>query len=113
MAELEGGWRHAASEMQRLARHAHLPVLFTEVGIPSLKGAAAAPWDYTARGECDLELQRRAFEAFGRVFFSEARDDDPFLGMLFYDWWGAGGEGDTNYTARGKPAESVWRELLR
>ncbi len=111
LAQLESGWRHAEAEMQRLARFSHRPVLFTEIGIPSLKGAAGAPWDYTARGECDLEVQRRAFEAFGNVFTrgSESR----FLGMLLYDWWGLGGAGDTNYTAREKPAAGVWRELLR
>lgn len=111
LENLESGWRHAKSEMERLARFSHSRVLFTEIGLPSLKGAAAAPWDYTAQGEPDHELQRLSFEAFGNVFVAD--DEAPFLGMLLYDWWGLGGEGDTNYTARGKPAAEVWRELLR
>ena len=113
LENLESGWRHAAAEMERLARFSHHSVLFTEVGIPSLEGAAAAPWDYTARGECDLELQRLSFEAFGNVFRGKRGTEGRFLGMLLYDWWGLGGEGDTNYTARGKPAAEVWRDLLR
>lgn len=111
LENLESGWRHAKSEMERLARISHSRVLFTEIGLPSLKGAAAAPWDYTAQGEPDHELQRLSFEAFGNVFLADG--ESPFLGMLLYDWWGLGGEGDTNYTARGKSAAEVWRDLLR
>ena len=73
---------HAAAEMERLARVSHHPVLFTEVGIPSLEGAAAAPWDYTARGECDLELQRLSFEAFGNVFRAQARSRGTLPGHV-------------------------------
>ena len=113
LADLDAGWRLAKLEMERLARFSHHRVLFTEVGMPSLKGAAAAPWDYTAQGESDHELQRLSFEAFGNVFLKGRGKDDPFLGMLLYDWWGEGGAGDTTYTARGKPAAKVWTELLR
>jgi hypothetical protein len=112
LENLAAGWRHARAEMRRLSRHAHRPVLFTEVGLPSLRGAAAAPWDYTATGDADLALQQRAFLAFRSVFVEEAAAEEPFLGMLLYDWWGLGGVGDTSYTARGKPAEDVWRSLL-
>ena len=111
--QLVSGWRHAASELKRLARYSHQSVLLTEVGLPSLKGAAAAPWDHTARGESDLDLQRRSFEAFGEVFLEDQSENPRFLGMLLYDWWGEGGEGDSTYTVRGKPAAGVWAALLR
>lgn len=107
--QLTEGWRHGFAEMQRLARLSHAPVLLTEVGMPSLKGAAGSPWDYTARGEVDLGMQARSFEAFGKLF---TKEEPTFLGMLLYDWWGYGGAEDTGYTAREKPAEAIWRELL-
>lgn len=110
LEELVGGWRHARDEARRLHAISRLPVVFTEVGLPSVVGGAAAPWDYTQAGEPDLALQARAFEAFAEVFTAES--DPAFRGMILYDWWGLGGESDTSYTARDKPAAEVWRVLL-
>ncbi len=112
LAQLEQGWRVARNEARRLGARSQLPVVLTEVGIPSLRGGAAAPWDYTREAPVDLDLQRRAFEAFANVFLPAGRPD-PFLGGLFlYDWWGRGGPEDATYTARGKPAAEVWRRVL-
>jgi hypothetical protein len=113
LKELTAGWRHGASELQRLEDRAGLPVVFTEVGVPSLKGGAGAPWDYTRQAVVDLDLQRRAFVAFERIFVTEGRPTAPCHGFFLYDWWGAGGPSSTTYTAREKPAADVWRRLLR
>jgi len=110
--ELAGGWLLAAAEMQRLEDSAALPVVFTEIGVPSSKGAAAAPWDYTRQSDIDLDLQRRAFVGFERVFVPDGRPAAPCHGFFLYDWWGEGGPASGTYTARGKPAEDVWRRLL-
>lgn len=111
--ELAAGWRHAGAEMQRLADFTGRPVVFSEIGVPSQRGAAATPWDYTRRAEVDLDLQRRAFEAFGDVFLPADRPQEMCRGFFLYDWWGLGGPSSGTYTARRKPAEAVWKRLLK
>ena len=112
LAELERGWRRALAEVRRLGARSHLPVVLTEVGVPSRRGGAAAPWDYTRDAPVDVDLQRRAFEAFERVFLPEGRPLPSVGGVFLYDWWGSGGTEDGTYTARKKPAEDVWRRIL-
>ena len=49
------------------------------------------------------------FEAFIAVW-----DKHPQLeGVYFYEWWGKGGETDTHYTPKGKPAEKVIRRWYK
>ena len=113
--ELEKGWRVARDELWALRERCELPVVLTEVGVPSRVGGAATPWDHTRRAAApDLAGQRAAFAAFRRVFTPDGTARDPaWLGVFLYDWWGEGGERDPGYTARGKPAAAEWRALLR
>lgn len=112
LADLEAGWRRAAREIETLARRSGLPVVLTEVGFPSRVWGAAGPWDYTGPGSVDLGLQERAFQAFRRVVLADARGGPRVRGAFLYEWWGRGGPQDAGYTARGKPAETVWRAIL-
>ena len=109
---LRAGWRAARSELRHLAAVSGLPAAFSEVGVPSVEGALARPWDYTLDGPPDPEAQRAAFEAFRSVFTPGGRPTDGFGGVFLYDYWGAGGLEDTTYTPRGKPAAEEWRRLL-
>jgi len=110
--ELRAGWRHALEEVRRLARVSGLPAILSEVGIPSQTGALGSPWDYTRNAPVDLEAQRAGFAAFADVFLPQGEPAPGMHGFLLYDWWGQGGAQDGSYTARGKPAEAVWRALL-
>lgn len=109
---LDAGWRIAAREVERLQKYSGLPVVLIEIGLPSQVGAAATPWDYTRTAPVDLEIQERVFEAFESVFLADGKRSPGFHGVFLYDWWGWGGADDGSYTARGKPAEKVWRSLL-
>ncbi len=112
-SELEAGWRRAARELEELARRSGRPVVLTELGLPSRVGGAETPWDYTGRAPVDLLVQARAFRAFRAVVLGEGRRGPPLAGVFLYEWWGRGGPDDPGYTARGKPAEEVWRAILR
>lgn len=81
------------------------PLLFTEVGYPSVDGGARRPYAYEVDGPPDLEEQRRAYEAFCEAW----RDEPRLVGTFFWIWSGAGGPDDHRYTPRGKPAEAVLR----
>lgn len=113
LGEVKAGWGKALEELRRLAKVSGLPVVFSEVGVPSQAGALGSPWDYTQMRMVDLEAQRLGFEAFRDVFTPNGAPAAGFHGGFLYDWWGEGGAQNMDYTARGKPAEQLWRQVLK
>ena len=81
------------------------PILFTELGYPSLDGAARAPWDYTQGTAMDHEEQRRCLTAFTETWI----DEPALAGVFFWNWWGPDDGQNTWYTIKGKPGEQVVR----
>ncbi len=107
--ELVRAWADVRDRLTRWQRIVQKPLVFTEVGYPSIDGAARSPWDYTQGRSLDLEEQRLAYEAFYTVWI-----DEPALsGVFFWNWWGPGGADDPWYTPKGKPAEAVIRRWFR
>ena len=104
--ELVRAWQRIRSEVEAWRRSFGRPIVITEVGYPSRRGAGTDPWNYSAEGVPDLEGQRRCYRAFQRVWSGEPN----LQGVYFYLWWGEGGPGDSGYTPRGKPAADVIRE---
>jgi len=93
-------WREHYMRLLRFQYRVGKPLLLTEVGYLSQRGAAARPWNEGANEPIDLDLQRRCYEAFRRVW-----DDEPRLaGAYFWNWFGWGGPTSNEYTPRGKPA---------
>jgi hypothetical protein len=98
--DLVHGWREQHLRLVRWQRRVDRPLLLTEVGYLSQRGAAARPWDEGADEPVDLELQRRCYEAVRRVWDGERR----LAGLYFWNWFGWGGPASKEYTPRGKPA---------
>ena len=99
-------WRLDLTEWHAGRRH---PLVFTELGYRSRAGCTATPWDEGAGGAVDLDEQRRAFEAFRRVWSAS-----PLLdGVYVWNWYGFGGPTSIGYTPRGKPAEVEVKRLLQ
>ncbi|HXH49514.1 MAG TPA: hypothetical protein VNM47_09230 [Terriglobia bacterium] len=95
-------------KVEAVQKRFHKPVIFTEVGFPSVTGGNRRPWADGKRGESDLELQARCYQAIFQAFY----DKPWFQGMY---WWkvgsnGFGGPGDTSLTPWGKPAMQVIRD---
>lgn len=106
--QLAAAWRHPRYQLAALRARLKKPVVITEVGYPSLVSAARYPWDETRKGAIDLELQALLYEAFCDAF-----GEQPFLsGAYFWNWFGFGGESDSGYTPRKKPAADVMRRCL-
>jgi hypothetical protein len=125
VAALEKRWRELRGEIDRWRADRRQPLVFTEVGYRSRSGASAAPWDESGGGEPDLEEQRRAFEAFRRVWTEPVRAAvapvpgalpaaavSPLAGFYVWNWYGWGGPGSVGYTPRGKPAAQEIRQML-
>lgn len=107
-AQLERAWRRWARRLETLSRRWGKPVILTEIGCRSVRGAATAPWDYLRRGSVDLRVQQRWYAAALKTLVRR-----PWLiGMYWWQWEPAavaGGPRDTGYIPYRKPAERVLR----
>ncbi|MEZ4469943.1 MAG: hypothetical protein R3F60_03875 [bacterium] len=103
MLDLARSWRTIRRWL--LAWHGWLPqpLLFTEVGYPSVEGGARRPYHYGADTAVDLAEQARAYAAFIETW----RDQPGVAGGCIWIWTGAGGADDPGYMPRGKPAEAL------
>ena len=99
-------WKAYLPVIRAVVRAHGKPLLFTEVGISSQKGANRKPWSYRDFGPVDPETQKAYFEAFLNVFSREP----SFAGFLQWCWDlnpDAGGPKDKSMTVQGKPALDV------
>lgn len=81
------------------------PVIFTEVGFPSLEGANRQPWDDSARRRISLAAQASCSQAILRAFYNK-----PWFEGMY--WWrletnGSGGPDDPSHSLWNKPALEV------
>jgi hypothetical protein len=104
-AELTAAWGKIKTKLLKWQATIKRPILFTELGYPSLDGGARAPWDYTQGTAMDHEEQRRALAAFTETWAGER----ALAGVFFWNWWGPSDGQNTWYTIKGKPAEKVVR----
>ena len=108
-AALERGWGPFRARLRSWAARNGHQYIFTEVGFPAHADAARRPWDYTARGPADVQLQLRCFRSLYQVWQADPRLD----GIYVWNWFGVGGPDDTGYTPRGKPSETLLRHWFR
>lgn len=104
--EALASWRPIRERLVAFGRAQGKPIVLTEVGYPSVRGAGAFPWNDFLTGEegvLDEEAQRRLYQAF-----ASAWSDEPQLrGVYFWYWVSEGGLGDRGYSPRGKAASFV------
>ena len=111
LATLRAGARRVADQVELVQRATQRPVIFTEVGYKSVRGATVKPWEWTRRFEpaVDLELQSRAYQAVLEVLWERPW----FYGMYWWKWhsdMNHGGPTAGDFTPRGKPAEQILSE---
>jgi len=81
------------------------PVIFTEVGFPSLQGANRQPWDDASHARVSLQMQAACYQAIFQAFYHR-----PWFEGMY--WWkiqtnGSGGPQDRSHTPWRKPAMEV------
>ena len=103
--EMDKTWRGIKEKLLAWQTSIGKPLIFTEVGYPSQKGAAGQPWNYYGSKTVDLDVQRLCLAAF-----LDAWDGvEGVSGIFIFEWWGDGGPNDIGYTPWGKPAEALLR----
>lgn len=108
---LKKSWLLYEPALAAMARASGKPVLFTEVGLASQKGANHRPWDYSEYGPLDLDVQRAYMQAFLEVF-----QDKPWFAGFWYWAWDMdefGGPKDKSMRVKGKPALAVLERWFR
>lgn len=95
-------------KVEAIQKRFHKPVIFTEVGFPSVAGGNRRPWADGRSGKADAQLQARCYHAIFQAFYNK-----PWFEGMY--WWkvgtnGFGGPADTSLTPWGKPAMQVVKE---
>lgn len=112
VSQLVEGWKWPIIQLQRLHdRFPRQPIIFTEVGYPSLDRANIWPWNWNRPASISLEEQARCYEALFRVWWQNP-DRPWFRGLFIWNWLASPNQGGTSngdYTPHGKPAEDVLR----
>lgn len=98
LPEMLASGRNVGGTIENIHQKWRRPVIFTEVGYPSLKGGTFRPWAPPTR-ETDTAEQAAAYEAILRTFATKT-----WLHGIF--WW-AWHDGD--FSPAGKPAEETLR----
>ena len=121
-AKLVERWSEIREQVLTFSERTDRPVLFTEIGYPSLPWALKDPWNYIAKGaEATPEVQLRGYEAFGEAWSDllqptkDAAPASPLMGVMFYEWdvFANGGPNDTGYGLRGRPAMDLLRGWMQ
>ncbi|MCY3738829.1 MAG: hypothetical protein OXG13_20685 [Gemmatimonadaceae bacterium] len=116
LEQLRAGAVRVADEIEALHQLTGRPVLLTEIGYKSVRGASLRPWEWTRRPEPDLSMEEQAlcYQAVLEAFWPRPW----FHGMYWWKWHSdlRGGEEQGGFTPHGKPAERVlteWYQRLR
>ncbi len=107
--QLKEAWGDWAKIIEEWQKNINKPVIFTEIGYKSARDAADEPWQHTAIGELDLELQVNLYKGLLESFW-----DKPWFYGVYWWYWGAnpkmGGELNRGFTPQNKPAQEVIKE---
>ena len=103
------GWLPIEASLHAISAANGRPILFTEFGLSSQKGANKKPWDYGNFGALDLGVQAAYIQTFLDTFQSKTF----VAGFLNWAWdANPGGPADKSMTLRGKPALGVFTGLF-
>ena len=84
----------------RLSRRFDKPVIFTEIGVRSIAGAARAPWDWQVSGKIDLTGQKRWYQAALTDLRGPRLDEGPVLVAVVHGSHGRRSQGRQLHAAR-------------
>ncbi len=110
MPQILEGWAMPVRQLTSLHRaFPNQPIIFTEVGYPSMDLASAWPWNWQRNGAVDLEEQAMLYEGLFQTWWRHP-ERPWFRGMFIWNWLAdpnQGGLKDADFTPHGKPAEEI------
>lgn len=114
--QIRDGWALPVRQLTNL-HHSfpNQPIIFTEVGYPSMDLASVWPWNWQRDGAIDTEEQAILYEGLFDMWWYHP-EREWFRGMFIWNWLAdpdQGGPGDLDYTPHGKPAEAVLKRYYQ
>lgn len=110
MEQIREGWTLPARQLSNVHENfPKQPIVFTEVGYPSMDLASVWPWNWQRLGAVDYQEQAMLYEGLFETWWYHP-DREWFRGMFIWNWRAdpnQGGLDDINYTPHGKPAEDI------
>ncbi len=101
LKQLKAEWKKIKrSFLSWKKKYPNQPLVFTEIGYPSVNGGSMHPWNYFLKGRVDVKEQALAYKAFIQTW----QNSPELAGVYVWVWWGKGGLKDKSYTVRNKPA---------
>ena len=117
--ELAQRWQQIRQKVLAFAKEQGRPILFTEIGYPSLPWALQDPWNYVHDGNAtpDLAAQAKGYAAFLSAWddlLNQRFDPNQMTGVFFYAWdpYPRRDKHDTGYGVRGKPALELLKQWM-
>lgn len=107
--QLTRRWQYLRKKIEQKQAEINIPIFFSEIGYASQNGINKNPWDYYISNEVDLEEQADCFAAFNKTWLNHKN----LAGVFFYEWFGEGGECDTGYTPKSKPALTLIKQWFK
>ncbi|MFH1797748.1 MAG: hypothetical protein ABH844_00145 [Candidatus Omnitrophota bacterium] len=106
LEDLKNGWNKWKQDLQLWQGNLKKPIIFTEIGYPSIWHAPNSPWQNPGSGNCDLIIQAKCYKAFFETIWTE-----PWLAGVYWWKWDtnihAGGKNNRNFTPQNKPAQEI------
>jgi hypothetical protein len=107
---LKIGWLPIEGALHALSAANGRPIIFTEFGLSSQKGANMKPWDFGDFGALDLDVQT----AYVQTFLNAFAHKSYVAGFLNWAWdQNPGGTADKSMTLRGKPALDAFTGVFK
>jgi hypothetical protein len=113
-------WEDIQSQLLEFGESQGKPILLTEIGYPSLPWGLKDPWNYVngKKATSDVSQQAQGYSAFLSVWKTLLRDKpdtSKAAGVFFYKWdpYYNGGDEDTGYGVRNKPAFDLLKNWVR
>lgn len=116
MQDILEGWSSPVRQLTTLHNaFPNQPIIFTEVGYPSMDLASVWPWNWKRDGALDLQEQAMLYDGLFQTWWYHP-ERPWFRGMFIWNWLpdpNQGGMNDTDYTPHGKPAEEILRRYYQ
>ena len=110
--DLKEVWEDWLGMIEEWQKDIDKPVILTEIGYKSSKGAIDEPWQHSPIGKVDLQLQADCYEALLATFWEK-----PWFYGVYWWYWGVnpkmGGEFHRGFTPQNKLAEEVLRKWYK
>jgi hypothetical protein len=107
-SQLARSWKQVSDELEQIAVAKKRPVLITEVGFPSVDGAAEAPLAADQKARVDVNEQKLIYASMLKTLLPQSW----LAGIYLYRWQEPGDGTAGDFTPRGKPAEQVVRQFF-